>query len=159
MSDPAPSPPQHPGVFIPPPVFYLLGIVAGVALQRAWPLPRPPLAVAGPLGWACVAGWALVALPAVIAFVRARTAILPIHPSSVLVTGGPYRFTRNPMYVGLALLQAAMGLLWRQSWVLIMLVPVLLMSERFVIVAEERYLLVRFGEEYGAYCARVRRWL
>jgi len=159
MSDLSPTAAEHAGIFIPPPLVYVLGIVAGIVLQRVWPLPTPPVPVGRVLGWACVAGWALTSLPGVAAFVRARTSIVPIRASRVLVRTGPYRFTRNPMYLGLALLQAGLGLLWRQPWVLVMLAPVVVAMDRLIIAAEERYLAARFGDEYRSYRARVRRWI
>jgi protein-S-isoprenylcysteine O-methyltransferase Ste14 len=151
--------PDHAGVFLPPPLIYIVGIAAGYFLQRVWPLPLPPAGPARVLGWACGAGWALFALPGVLALVRARTSILPIRASRVLVENGPYRFTRNPMYLGLALLQAGIGLLWGQPWVLVMVAPVVALIDLLVIVPEERYLDRRFGDEYRAYRKRVRRWI
>jgi protein-S-isoprenylcysteine O-methyltransferase Ste14 len=138
---------------------YLAGVGAGYCLQRIWPLPLPPAGVSRALGWIFIAGWALIALPAVAKFVGARTSIIPGRESRVLVQDGLYRFTRNPMYLGLALLQAGIGLLWGQPWILVMLAPVIVVIQRFTIAREERHLELRFGDEYRAYRARVRRWI
>ena len=72
---------------------------------------------------------------------------------------GPYRFTRNPMYVGLAALTVALGLLLDSWWPIVLLVPVLFVVRAFVIAPEEQYLERRFGADYVAYTQRVRRWL
>ncbi|HEU5040160.1 MAG TPA: isoprenylcysteine carboxylmethyltransferase family protein, partial [Gemmatimonadales bacterium] len=76
-----------------------------------------------------------------------------------LVTDGPYRFTRNPMYLGFTLWYLA-GTAWVNSlWLLVLLPVVLLVMQRGVITREEAYLERRFGREYTEYRARVRRWL
>ena len=80
-------------------------------------------------------------------------------PATTLVTSGPYALTRNPMYVSLALLTTAFALFLNTWWIVFLLIPVLLVVQRFVIVKEERYLRRRFGAEYEAYTRRVRRWL
>jgi protein-S-isoprenylcysteine O-methyltransferase Ste14 len=79
--------------------------------------------------------------------------------ASALVVSGPYRFTRNPMYVGLAVLTVAVALFLDTWWPVLLLVPVLFTIQRFVIAREEKYLQRRFGAEYTAYAQRVRRWV
>jgi protein-S-isoprenylcysteine O-methyltransferase Ste14 len=85
--------------------------------------------------------------------------VLPNRPASALATGGPYHFTRNPMYVGMALLYIGLALVLNTAWPLVFLPLVLLIIDAAVIRREERYLISAFGEEYRAYCSRVRRWL
>jgi protein-S-isoprenylcysteine O-methyltransferase Ste14 len=92
-------------------------------------------------------------------FWRAHTSILPFRPSTTLVQGGAYRVTRNPMYLGFALVTVASGLLFDSLWPIVLLPPVLYLVQRLVILPEERYLRRRFGAEYDAYTTRVRRWL
>lgn len=145
----------------PPPLVYVAGVAAGWLLHLRWPL---PIAVAGSrfrvLGIAvCIAiGFALVT-GAFVAFRRAQTAIIPNRPAAALVTSGPYRFTRNPMYVSLVLLYLAAAL-WINSWWPVFLLPVVvLVIQRTVIAREERYLAGAFAAEYAAYRRRVRRWL
>ena len=94
---------------------------------------------------------------------------LPIRPSiaivmrkpctTALAVGGPYRFTRNPMYLGLVFITAGLALLANALWPLILLPVVIVILRRAVIDREERYLTAKFGEEYLQYKARVRRWL
>ena len=83
----------------------------------------------------------------------------PYSPAEALVLSGPYRYTRNPMYVSLALLTIACGLLLATWWPVVLLLPTLVIVQLFVILPEERYLRRRFGPAYEAYTRRVRRWL
>ena len=84
---------------------------------------------------------------------------MPIRQAAALVLSGPYRFTRNPMYVALAALTAALGLFMDSWWPIALLIPVLVIVRVFVIAPEERYLKRRFGDDYVRYTQRVRRWL
>jgi protein-S-isoprenylcysteine O-methyltransferase Ste14 len=84
---------------------------------------------------------------------------LSYSPGGRLVLSGPYRYTRNPMYVSLALLTIGCGLLLTTWWPIVLLVPTLVIIHLFVILPEERYLQRRFGTAYEAYTRRVRRWL
>jgi len=158
------TPPPHPGVRFPPPFVYVIGFVLGLWIERHHPLafvpPRSGLRwlpeAAGLLAFvAC----ALFLFGALATFRRERTTVLPNRPASALATGGPYRFTRNPMYVGMALLYLGLALVLNTVWPLAFLPLVLLLIDTAVIRREERYLISAFGEEYRSYCSRVRRWL
>lgn len=92
-------------------------------------------------------------------FRDASTSIVPVRPSTALVTSGPYQLTRNPMYVGMAFLYAGLALLLGVIWALALLPAVLLAVDRIAIAREESYLEAKFGAEYRAYRDRVRRWL
>lgn len=151
--------PDNPGVQVPPPFVYVAAIGAGVLLQRAMPLPIGGGIVRAVAAWALVAGCAALVASSFQSFWSRHTSVVPIRPATTLVVSGPYRWTRNPMYVGLALLTIGMGL-WRNTWwILLLLAPALLAIDRLVIAREERYLHRRFGLDYEAYTRRVRRWL
>lgn len=94
-------------------------------------------------------------------FIRARTTINPLQPanSSVLVTGGLYRVSRNPMYLGMALLLLAWTLWLGTAWALVGVAAFVAWITRFQIVPEERALAQRFGAGFAAYRQRVRRWI
>ena len=94
-------------------------------------------------------------------FVRARTTVNPLNPSaaSALVTRGVYRFTRNPMYLGVALLLLAWGIYLANVGALALVPLFVLYINRFQIAPEEHALRARFGSDFDAYCRRVRRWL
>jgi protein-S-isoprenylcysteine O-methyltransferase Ste14 len=151
----------HPGVRFPPPLLYAVAFLAGYLLHRAYPLAivadgSLALEIAGAI---CVGVWALFMGAAFASFLRARTNILPNRPAVTLVTTGPYRFTRNPMYVSLVLLYVGGALLLDTWWPLFFLPLVIVAIDRLVIAREERYLLDAFGGHYDAYCRRVRRWI
>jgi protein-S-isoprenylcysteine O-methyltransferase Ste14 len=149
---------DSPGVHFPPPLLYAGAVIAGWLLDGRWPLP-----IGGAwrtvLGWMFVAGWAVLAASAIGLFRRKHTSMITFRPAATLVTSGPYAFTRNPMYVSLALLAVAFALFLNTWWTVLLLVPTLLIVQQLVIVPEERYLARRFGTEYEAYTRRVRRWL
>lgn len=153
---------KGPGVPFPPPFVFVLGFVAGLLLQRAWPLPLIPggrPAVVLLLAWALLLlGGGLVAW-ALTLFWRARTAVMPNRPAASLVLEGPYRFSRNPMYTGLAGMYLGLALWLNALWPALLLPGVLLLLWKAVLSKEERYLSEAFGDEYADYRGRVRRWL
>ena len=161
------QPPPNPGVRVPPPLLFVAGfllawlvdarlarlpVIAGVGAPSA-----PHRAVQG-TGIALVLAGAALALWGMLTFARARTAILPHRPAARLVTGGPYRVTRNPMYTGLATAYVGAALIANTVWPLIVLPVVVRVLYALVIRREERYLAGAFGADYDAYRARVRRW-
>jgi protein-S-isoprenylcysteine O-methyltransferase Ste14 len=151
---------DHADVRILPPLLFLGSIALGVLLQLALPLrfaQESGLRVA--VGLAVVAlgvaegAWALVSMR------RTRQDPDPRTPSPELIPDGPYRYTRNPMYAGMTLIQAGIGAALGNLWILLLLVPTLLILQRAVIEKEEAYLERRFGDSYRRYRASVRRWL
>jgi protein-S-isoprenylcysteine O-methyltransferase Ste14 len=153
------SPPDVSGVRVPPPVIYVVGFLVGGALELAFPVGALPFAVALLAGLVGGGLWLALDGSAMLRFRRARTSMVPMKPTTALVTSGPYRVTRNPMYVGMAFLYAGLALSLGVIWALALLPAVLLMVDRLVIAREERYLEAKFGEEYRDYKRRVRRWL
>lgn len=146
---------------IPPPVVFLA--VAAVMAVAAMLL--PPTRFGGPISWA-LGGAALILAglsgpPAIRRFGRAGTTIDPvaIERASVLVTDGVYRWSRNPMYLAMAALLVAIAAFTAQPWLVPGPIAFVLFITRFQIIPEERAMAARFGEDYAAYCARVRRWL
>jgi protein-S-isoprenylcysteine O-methyltransferase Ste14 len=98
-------------------------------------------------------GWSLLVM------VRAGNDPRPDKPDSVFVEAGPYRFSRNPMYLGLLVATLGFALRWGELWGWLALAANHLMLDRLVVAKEEAYLAARFGPAYEAYRARVRRWL
>ena len=144
---------------LPPPLLYVVAIVAGDLLDRQWPLQTPTSAALDAIAAVLLAGGLLLVFPSLLRFRRFHTSPFPFRPANTLVTSGAYRFTRNPMYVGMALLTVAAALLLETYWPLVLLPPTLYLVQKLVIAREERYLRRRFGAEYEAYTRRVRRWL
>jgi protein-S-isoprenylcysteine O-methyltransferase Ste14 len=145
-------------VFVPPPFIYVAVFLVALLLER-WvplrPLPREPSRIGALV---CAALWALLMLPAFALFLAKRTGVFPVTPATALVTTGPYRFTRNPMYLGLVFLYLAVALWFDVAWALILLPIVVVVVQLAVIRREEAYLERRFGEDYRSYRRRVRRW-
>jgi protein-S-isoprenylcysteine O-methyltransferase Ste14 len=152
------EPPDNPRVLVHPPAVYAAGLLAGWGLQRlrAWPFLPPSWT--RPIGLTfLIAG--LVGFAGLQAFLRVQTSPNPYRPAAHLVTGGPYRFTRNPMYLGFTLWYLGASAWMNALWPLVLLPVVLLVIQRGVIAREEAYLQRRFGRDYTEYQARVRRWL
>jgi protein-S-isoprenylcysteine O-methyltransferase Ste14 len=151
--------PDNPGVRVPPPALYALAVLVGYFMNQRWPLPISGGASVQVLAWLLVGVSLVLAVSSLGNFRRSRTSIVPIRPATALVIAGPYRFTRNPMYVSLAVLTVSLGLFLDSWWPIVLMVPVLFVVRAFVIAPEERYLERRFGADYVAYTQRVRRWL
>jgi len=155
----APDAQDHANVRIPPPLIFASGLIAGLLLEKLLPvvlLPPALVWVAAPIF--LLLGVVLTAW-STFSFHRHRTTPIPIRPASALVVSGPYRFTRNPMYVGMACFYLAFALWFNIFWALIALCAVIAIVHVYVIGREERYLERKFGESYREYRARVRRWL
>lgn len=142
-----------------PPLIYLSAIVLGMAIHLVWPAPLVPSAIGVPVG-------VLVTLAAVALFIHAvrtfRAAGTPVpgnRPTTTIVRAGPYRFSRNPIYLAFSLLQLGLALWVNSLWLMITLVPAVALMSLVVIAREERYLEARFPAEYSSYKASVRRWL
>jgi protein-S-isoprenylcysteine O-methyltransferase Ste14 len=126
-----------------------------------WLLPSASVAnaLSLPLGVGLIAAGLTLMASFVRAFHRAGTAVEPWEPTTAIVTTGPYRISRNPGYLGMALVFSGIAVLAEALWAFAALVPTLAVMDRLVIAREERYLGRKFGAEYLDYKARVRRWL
>jgi protein-S-isoprenylcysteine O-methyltransferase Ste14 len=143
-----------------PPIAWALAVLVGLALQWAVPLPFVPALV--PAGW--VGGLVLVLALALFAWAiatmtRAGSNVPTSMPTTTIVASGPYRFTRNPIYLGMFLAIIALAIAFNSLWLLVMLVPFTLVIRYGVVAREEAYLERKFGDGYRQYRARVRRWL
>jgi protein-S-isoprenylcysteine O-methyltransferase Ste14 len=146
---------------VPPPIVGLLVALAMWLLAKV-----PPAFAVTPwlrqgVALLLVAGGVTFDFLGLLAFVRQRTTVNPMRPenASALVTAGVYRVTRNPMYVGMALLLTAWAVDLASPWPFLGPVAFVLYMNRFQIASEERALQARFGAEWATYAARVRRWL
>jgi len=150
------------GIRFPPPLITLACVLIGIALQRLAPMPVVPEDIRGV---ARDAGWAIVVLGialggwAVGLFRMAKTTPNPLRPTTALVIRGPYTFTRNPMYLGFAIILVGIALVANNLWILLMVIPDVVGTRLMAIDQEERYMSAKFGAPYDEYRARVRRWL
>ena len=146
---------------VPVPWVFVIAYLLGVLVEKAWPIGKAVMvfshirlvgAVVFVIG-ALIAAWGLVT------FRTARTTTVPGELSSQLVTWGPYRFTRNPMYVGLSVADLGEAGILVQVWPLLFLPLTIAYLNWMVIPVEESRLIEVFGNDYKAYQQTVRRWL
>jgi protein-S-isoprenylcysteine O-methyltransferase Ste14 len=147
-------------VRLPPPLVYLLSLLAGALLQRfAFAL---PLALPGALralaAAALILGGSALVLAAFGLFRTTGQNPAPWTPSPELIGEGVYRFTRNPMYLGMTLLQAGIGVAAANGWIAALALVSAAIVRMTAIRHEEAYLERKFGAPYLAYKQRVRRW-
>jgi protein-S-isoprenylcysteine O-methyltransferase Ste14 len=149
---------DNPGIKVPPPLIYVLPLILGLLLDRKAHVPLLPRRAARSLGWPLLGGGVLLSRW----FLRTmRVADAPVRtdrPVPRLTTEGPFRYTRNPGYLSMALVYAGIAVLRDALWAILFLPVVLYVTQREVIGREERYLERTFGEEYLTYKAQVRRW-
>jgi protein-S-isoprenylcysteine O-methyltransferase Ste14 len=142
-----------------PPVWLLLALAASFALDRWYPVVRLVQAPWKYLGYVPLVVGAVMAIAAATSFRRAGTPVVPFEPSTALVTGGWFRVTRNPMYLGLSLILFGVALIDGTLGAFLPLpVFVAILHFRFI-RAEERFLEGIFGEQYRVYRTQVRRWI
>ena len=159
MNHSASKPTDHAGVWVPPPLIYLMLFGLGLFLHQIVPFTIPPAfptRAAALLFLGCYVllfGWSYML------FRRARTSMVPVKPSTTLIVHGPYRLTRNPMYLSLLCMYLAVALWFGVAWALILVPLAVLAVQHLAIAKEERYLEQKFGDAYSEYRAHVRRWI
>ena len=147
------------GVVAPPPLIFLAGLIVGFGLEALLPGADLPGWLQWGLGVLLIAAGLGLLLSFNTSFSRKGTAVEPWKPTTAIVTSGPYRLTRNPAYLGMALTYVGIAVTSSALWVLVPLPFVLAVIDRGVIAREERYLERKFGEEYLGYKRTVRRWI
>jgi protein-S-isoprenylcysteine O-methyltransferase Ste14 len=150
---------DNPGVIAPPPLIYAVALILSLFLNNRVPLPLIPGRTKTLLGTLLIGGSGTTGLLALREMRKVGTNVNPAQPTTALVTSGPYRFTRNPLYLTMMLVYMGVGVLFDSLWTLLLLPFVLLLMNRGVIEREEAYLEQKFGAQYRAYKANVRRWL
>src|SRR5262245_56442749 len=146
------------GIFRPP-LIYGAAIAIGVACQWMWPRPVRSGGGLGPLGGGLMVA-SLFLFAAAVGRVRAAGTPVPARkPTTAIVRTGPYRYSRNPIYLAFSLLQLGIAV-WLNSWWLVATLAAAVALVHYVVITrEEEYLEARFGAEYRDYKAAVRRWM
>ena len=147
-------------VIIRPPISWALAVLAGLALNWLMPLPFVPVML--PAGWlgAVVFALALLLVTWAIATITRTGSNVPTSlPTTTIVETGPYRFTRNPIYLGMFVGLAGLAVAFDSLWLLATLAPFALVIRYGVVAREEAYLERKFGDVYRGYRSRARRWL
>jgi protein-S-isoprenylcysteine O-methyltransferase Ste14 len=142
-----------------PPLLYLGTIALGLLLHFAWPVRLVSRAVSMPLWGTAVLGAVALLLSAVRTFRTAGTPVPGNRPTTTIVRTGPYRWSRNPIYLSFSLLQLGVACWVNSLWLLVTLMPAVALMSFVVIPREEHYLESRFPSDYLPYKASVRRWL
>ncbi|MGQ0550910.1 MAG: methyltransferase family protein [Armatimonadota bacterium] len=153
------GPRDSPGVIALPPVLYAAPLALAILLHLIVPLRMMPRTLAWVVGALLVGLASVILASGVRAMARARTEMDVRKPTTAIVVDGPFRYTRNPLYVALTLLYLGIAALINTLWPILLLPILLIVMQRGVIEREERYLERKFGDEYLRYKARVRRWL
>lgn len=158
----SPQSSDTPGVIVRPPVLFAGGLLAGWLLEWLWPLGPSGFAVhaaVGSIGVLLILAAGVVFALAARRFRQAGTNIPTNLPTTALVTKGPYRYSRNPIYIALTLLYAGIAVVAGLWWSLPLLIPVLVILHWGVVLREERFLEKKFGDAYVHYRQRTRRYL
>ena len=146
---------DSPRIFLPPPLIFGALLALGLLLDSD-PLPLGPVSIGGMV----LAGGGVVLIGIALGLFRSsRTRPEPWQPASSLVDRGLYRFTRNPMYLGMAMLSLGIAMAFTSIPGAVLAAVSLIIVDRVVVTREEAYLKRRFGQDYIAYMASVRRWL
>ena len=147
------------GVIAPPPLIYVAALLLSLFLQNRVPLPLVPSRAKNWLGTPLIAGSLAIGFSAFSRMRGAGTNLNPTQPTTTLITTGPFRFSRNPIYLSFVLLYAGLAVLFNTLWAILLLPVVLQLMNWGVIEREEAYLERKFGAQYRTYTQRVRRWL
>jgi protein-S-isoprenylcysteine O-methyltransferase Ste14 len=144
--------------FLRPPILFLSAILLGIALNHAWPLPFVPatLGLLGPFVTLCAV---LLFVLSLREFRAAGTSVRGSQRTTTIVRTGPYRFSRNPIYLSFILLLLGLAVWLDDPWLFVTLVPSTAFIVLVVIPREERFLDRNFQDQYSRYKATVRRWL
>jgi protein-S-isoprenylcysteine O-methyltransferase Ste14 len=150
---------DNPGVIAFPPLIWLVNAVISVLVHLFIRLPIMSYSICLVCGIVFIILAPTLALSALRTMKAAGTNVHPSEPALVIVRDGPFRFTRNPMYLALCLLQIALGF-FLNDWITLLFVVLLVVIFHYgVILREERYLTAKFGESYLQYKRKVRRWI
>jgi protein-S-isoprenylcysteine O-methyltransferase Ste14 len=150
---------DNPGISVPPPLIYVVPLVLGLMLDRRWQVPFLPRGVARGLGLALLGGGAVLNGWFLRTIRKTDVPIRTDKPVPRLTTEGPFRYSRNPSYLALAMIYGGVASLRNSLWAMLLLAPAVTVMQREVIGREERYLERTFGDEYLAYKGKVRRWV
>ena len=150
---------DNPGVIVLPPFLYLGVFLAALVAHWFVRLPMFTTFVALPLGLCLSAAAIVIARWGRRTMTAAGTNVRPTQPATTIVTSGPFRFSRNPLYVALTLLYLGLTTVVNTWWGLLLLAPLLLVMHTGVVLREERYLDKKFGESYRVYRSKVRRYV
>lgn len=153
---------DSPGVYIPPPIIYILIFLLSFLLQGSFTIKKAFFfhsRIANIFGLLIIITGLIFAIPALRQFLKSKNTIVLIKPATSLQTSGIYSVSRNPMYLGLMFQYLGMACIFGNWWTLFLLPILIIIINYRIIIPEERYLTRAFGDEYTKYQKRVRRWI
>ncbi len=152
---------DNPGVYLPPPLIYVLFFFLSVLLQRKLPIPFTwhDTLLAEIVGWGFIVLYLIFFLPAVRQFILSKNTLVTIRPANALQKSGIYSVSRNPMYLSLLFLYSGIAMFKGNPWTMIEIPLLMATIQGYVIKKEEQYLLRRFNVEFEEYMKNVRRWI
>ncbi len=154
-----PQPVDHADVPVLPPFIPATAILVGLALHHLWPLSFLPGDSGNGFGWLLLVAALGLGAAAAWEMKSARTHLHVHKPALLILSSGPFAYSRNPIYLGMVAVVVAVACIFNSLWVLLLAAPAALALQKFAIEPEERYLEGKFGGDYLDYKARVRRWL
>lgn len=152
---------DHPGVYIPPPIFYAAIFLAAILMQRLAPLKKDFFHTTGSkiIDFILILTGLFFNFPALRQFIKSKNTVITVKPANSLQTTGIYSISRNPMYVSLLFIYTGLSFIFGNWWNILFLPVLIMIIQEYVIKREEKYLGRRFGEQYLDYKTKVRRWL
>ncbi|HTN37261.1 MAG TPA: isoprenylcysteine carboxylmethyltransferase family protein [Arachidicoccus sp.] len=152
---------DHPGVYVPPPIFYIAFFYFSMLLEYEIALGTAFLRKSSTafIGWAFIIIGCGIAVVTIIQFIRSRNTLVTIKSAHSLQTTGIYAYSRNPLYVSLFFMYYGFAILYGNWWTFIISPFLVLIMKMYVIKREERYLHRTFGKTYKEYKKEVRRWI
>jgi protein-S-isoprenylcysteine O-methyltransferase Ste14 len=150
---------DNPGVIVRPPLLYGVALIVVFVLRWFWPVPIVDHTVVVWLGLVLVVFGVGIAIWGRGAMQAAGTNVDPCRPTTAIVNSGPFRFSRNPLYMALMLMFFGLSLALNTWWGIVVLVPLVIVMHYGVVLREERYLNQKFGVSYQQYRSKVRRYI
>lgn len=150
---------DHPKLIVDAPILLALTILVTFVVQWVFPLPFLATLPSRIFGVILFLGGFILGFPALRAMLRARTTPNPHRPTTAVVSDATYRFTRNPMYLGMLISYSGLCIFFQNPWFILFLPVLIWLFTAWVIIPEEQYLESKFGKEYLDFKARVRRWI
>jgi protein-S-isoprenylcysteine O-methyltransferase Ste14 len=153
---------DNPGVFIPPPLFYVIIFLLSFILQGYFTIRSAFFfhsMIANIIGIIIIVAGLIFSVPALRQFIKSRNTVITFKPAASLQTNGIYSVSRNPMYTGLLFQYLGLALIFGNWWTLILFPVLIVLVQYLIILPEERYLMRAFGNSYSDYKNKVRRWI
>jgi len=152
---------DHAGVYLPPPIFVILVFLLSLLCQNIFPITKVLWQTSIPFlaGILCFVLGFIIAIPAIIKFRESKNTLITFKPTNSLQTSGIYKYSRNPMYLGLVIFYVGGSFFFGNLWSLLFIPLIVFTLTKFVIIKEEKYLQRKFGDSYNAYCKIVKRWI